>query len=423
MLLVVALSAQPAAGQNSLDRARALRDSGELTAAAAVVEAHLRTHPDDAEALFLLATIDYWSGRVKRAREGLGRVLEIDPDHEGAAATLHEIRSAYSPWIRLDPSGGRDTQALVRAGLSGEAGLFITPGLTLDGRASWIRFAWSDSSAHVATGDVGLRATVAGPLALELRAGLANWSGPAITRFTARGAATLRLGAHTSAEFSAERLPYLHTTASIATAVLPTRFQLRVGLDHASGWMGEAAGRSDRFGDGNAVHSVWAWLLAPIVSDEASGFRAGWHVGYQDAGQSRYTSVAGASSDGAGTLPGRYVPYHTPERTFTHGPAGALALWPNGSVALFANASWGLHAAEDAPFFFPADTLPDSPINRGEYRRSFHPLEARATLRLRAGPRTSLFLESTHRRTAFYDDTRFRSGVLVVFLPPPPGSR
>lgn len=379
-----------------------------------------RSDATGAEALYLVGTTWYWSGDLARARARFQDALALAPEHEGAARALGEIRATLSPWFRIDPTGASDTQTLTRVGTSAGAGLFLTPRVVLDVDAEYTRFAWSDSATAVSTGGAGLRVQVAGsPLTVEAGAGMAHWSLAAQTRLTAR--ATARLALARNASLSAEflRAPYTNTTASLTAPQLPDRFVLRLALDAPSGWTGEAAARVERFGDGNRTRAVWAWLLAPLARGSAADLRIGWQIGWQDAQESRFALASSSTlATGERRFTGRYVPYYTAERILSHGPAAALAVRPSSSVTFDANGSWGLHAAEDAPYWFAADSLPESAPVRGIYRRTFHPLEVRAALRIVASTRTTLFLEGTHARTAFYDDSRARAGILVRLLPP-----
>jgi hypothetical protein len=85
------------------------------------------------------------------------------------------------------------------------------------------------------------------------------------------------------------------------------------------------------------------------------------------------------------------------------------------TVAMSANGSWAFSAHEDAPYFFAADTLANSPPGAGTYRRAFHPLEVRASLSAALSPRMSGYVEAAHSRTAFYEATRAHVGMLIHF--------
>jgi hypothetical protein len=416
----LALALDPSNDAIRLDFGRTLVELQDSKAAIEVL-GPLASRADAAgiEALFLLATLDYRSGERSRARAQFEMVLGIVPDHAGALRSLAEIRQATAPWLRIEPQYERDTQTVTRAGATVEAGVFLTPLVILDLRSSVIRSGWSDSTTNIAGADVGVRARMAGArTTLEAAIGAAHWSLAGETRVVGRIGAAVDLAAHLTLAASAARAPYTNTTASLSAPLAPHRYQLRLTLDRPDSWTGEVAGRTEQFPDDNRVVAGWAWLLAPIITGSAGHLRLGWHAGYQDARESRFEPVpAGVLPDGTRRFTGRYVPYYSPARIVTHGPAGALTVRPSTAVTVSANGSWGLHAAEDAPFYFAADTLPDAQPVRGVHRRTFHPVEARAALNLAGSARTSLTFEAHHIRTAFYDATRVLAGIVIVFAP------
>lgn len=487
-LLLLGLMSAPLKAQSPVDRARTLRDGGDLAGAAEVLRQHLANRPDDlvaltllaetsywqrdfdgavalwrraldlapaddgirlafgqvlvelqradearailepltdrtdgfgAEAGYQLALLDWWSGELTRARDGFRNVLEREPAHPGATEALHAIRADAAPWLRMDPRGARDTQTLSRAGADIEAGGFLSPLVTATVAASLTRFAWSDSSASVASGEARLQTRfVAARTSLALGGGVAHWTSTGDTRFIGAAAITTDLARHLAVDVAASRSPYTWTTASLGTPLTPQRYTARLILDVPASWAGELGARTDGFADGNRVDAFWAWLIAPILHGGAGDLRLGWQAGFQDARASRSTPVPnGMDASGTPLYSGRFVPYYTPERIFAHGPAGAFTLRLSGRVTFSANGSWGAFAKEDAPFWYAPDTVPGTPPVMGVYRRSFQPLELHGSLRIATSRRADVYIEATHARTAFYDDTRGRAGVIVRFLP------
>ena len=119
---------------------------------------------------------------------------------------------------------------------------------------------------------------------------------------------------------------------------------------------------STRYWSGDLARAVWAWLLAPLARGSAADLRIGWQIGWQDAQESRFALASSSTlATGERRFTGRYVPYYTAERILSHGPAAALAVRPSSSVTFDANGSWGLHAAEDAPFA-PGDLYQESKL-------------------------------------------------------------
>jgi hypothetical protein len=200
------------------------------------------------------------------------------------------------------------------------------------------------------------------------------------------------------------------------TPLAPDRFDGRIALDRAR-ISGEAAVRRERFPDDNDVRTAYAWLLTPIVRGARGDLKVGYGISWQDSDESRAVGVLDGIDPATGLrrFAVRYAPYHTPLNSVAHSIAGSMSLALSRTVSMSANASWAFGAREDAPYFFAADTLADSPPGAGTYRRAFHPLEVRGSLSAALSPRVNGYVEAAHSRTAFYEATRAHIGMLVSF--------
>ncbi len=85
--LLLAAAPPPLSAQESLERARQLRDAGQLGAAADTVRDYLRSHPDDPVAHWMSGQLLHWTGEHRAAREAYEEALALGLD---------------DPWMELE---------------------------------------------------------------------------------------------------------------------------------------------------------------------------------------------------------------------------------------------------------------------------------------------------------------------------------
>lgn len=412
-----ALALEPDDRALRLDYGRVLVELRRHRTALAVLEP-LRQRDDGwaVEADYLVGLSDYWRGDLSAAADAFDDVLARAPEHVEATRLRSEIRAATASWLHLQPSGRHDTQTLDRAGFDGELGFFLSPMQWIALEGSLARLSWTDSTSTVVSGLIATRAQVGPALAIEAAVGAARWSAADSMSLVGRASIELRPASRFTLTAEAERAPYTSTTASIMAPLAPDRLEMRVAIDRVH-LTGEAAVRLERFPDDNQVRTAYAWLLTPLVRGARGDLKVGYAVAWQDADESRAMGVV----DGIDPVTGlrgfavRYAPYHTPVNLVAHSVAGAASIALSPVVSLSANGSWAFSAHDDAPFFFAADTLSGSPPGGGSYRRTFHPLEVRASLSAALSARVNGYVEAAHSRTVFYEATRAHIGMLIHF--------
>jgi tetratricopeptide (TPR) repeat protein len=99
---------------------------GDYTRAAALAEAHLRTHPKDAPVRLILARAELAQGKFQQAFDGLQKVLASDPKNIDAlyymSLTARELsRREYERLFSIAPDSDRVHQLLGEAALAAES--------------------------------------------------------------------------------------------------------------------------------------------------------------------------------------------------------------------------------------------------------------------------------------------------------------
>ena len=394
-----ALRRHPEHERLRLDYARMLAETGRLHEAGALLDRY-RDGRGSAEASALLGTIHYWRGDLTGAKQLFEAALRRDPALEEAGRQLREIRAVSAPWLRIEPRFWHDDQPLDTAGVSVEAGWFLTPLTSIAVRSRPVRH--STESPQTFWSNELEFASVAPLARLETRVGVGAfrgtgegyaWIGHATVGIRAPGGVTLR--------GRVDRSPYTSTLASIDESIMTTTAAVSLHVDRR-GWLGEAATRRDAYPDENVVRSAYAWLLAPLAAGAQGRLQAGYAIAAADADDDRFALVHPQQpyppTDPRFDFSGVYRPYFTPARQLTHSAIAAVTANGFGGPVFKAGGSFGFRAREDATAFQASGEQVIAVVERRDYT----PWTARASLEIPASHVVSFSIGGEAGRTAYY---------------------
>lgn len=385
-----------------LQFARMLAETGDTERARAVLEPALRGR-DRARALSLLGTIDYWAGDWSSAARSFEAALQIDPRDAEARRQLNEIRSMAAPRLSLAVDALHDDQPIDAFTPSLQAVVYADPLTPTSVQASTSYFRLSDTasrtlsaaqlgvstmlpSAHVRLGgSVGALTRSWG----TSRGSSNDWTAVAFAELHATPAVTFAV--------RGDRAAYVSTVASLSTPVMVERATVDASLSAHNGWMGQAEAQAQRYPDANVVGNAFVWLLAPVVNERDGQFQIGYSASGQDSRELRYVLATQSP------LAGRYAPYYTPRQVISHSAIAAARFGRDDGVALRLNGGYAVYASENAPGFV-SGTFPSprtSPLLT-EFRRTFSPWNARASLGGPAATRWRWLVSAEAMHTAFY---------------------
>jgi tetratricopeptide (TPR) repeat protein len=409
-----ALSLHPNDVRTRLDFARLLVETTQVQRARAQLMPLASARPVIAEVSTLLGTIAYWAGDLTTAAARFREALAVDPAHAEARRQLDEIASITRSWVAVLSSLWHDDQPLDRIGVGFEAGWYLTPLAPLHIRVEPLHYALLGSTTSVWTAVANLsHFEPHGRLETEIAGGILRRSaGESATSWIGRAAVAVRLPRRVRIGGRLERSPYLHTLASLETAVMITTAAAQLRLDDSAGWLGEAEFRGDHYADNNATRSAYAWLLAPIVRRQRWVVQAGYAAAVSDSDELRFVLADRMQpyppGDPRFDTTGVYDPYYTPRNQLSHSVITAVRLSRSGGATLHAGGSYAFHATEDAPSFFVS---PDGMVQRSEAERELTPWRGRLDLAVPISSRATLSLSGEVGRTSFY---RWTTAVLRI---------
>jgi len=433
-----------------------LRNTGDLAGAAALLRSHLGTHPDDGDALRLLAETLYWLKDLAGARAVSERGLTLHPEDT-------ELRLQYARMLIETGFGARAREVLAPVGSPSTGGradailgtfaywegdlagadrlissamasgdtdpairrihadiailtapwVGVTPAYASTSialHAQGLRFELGDTATRtVSLADVTLSHYAASARTeLEVAAGAFSRSFGSSSDFTGRVGIAFRLPAHVRLGARAYRSPYFATEASLSQAVMTNASIAYAHLDDPRGWLGETAYQLQHYQDSNTLTSAYVWLLAPLVHSPALSVRAGYSGSLQNSSESRFSLAHPRQpylpGDSRFDLSGSYQPYYTPIDLQSHSVIGAINVHFSRAVTFNANGSYAFHATETAPALLVITTTSPalSAVQRLSYTRSFNPWHAHASLELESSDGLGLVANGEIFRTGFY---------------------
>lgn len=405
------MAAAQQASAGSVTEAVRLRDAGNYSEAIALLKTHLRSYPDDGDAIRVLAQTQYWAKDFAGARETYERAVKLHPEdttlRRQYAQFLNETR-VQRGWVKVEPAFHHDDQPIDRSELYAEAGWFLNPALSLALNLSGKRFQLSDtasrsaSSASIALSHVeassGASFGISGGVLTRSFASGSEWIGSASA--SARLSPALRLRG------ILERQGYFYTEGSLSTAVMTNASKVFLSLQSERNFLGEASAQLLQFHDDNATTTAYLWLLAPVMKSASHSVHVGYSGAYQNTSELRFALEQPGQTANPGSagynFAGRYSPYYTPLDLQTHSIIGAFAGGLDGSVIFRLSGGYAVIGSESGPQFVPVALTgpPRTVVRLTTASRDTHPWNARATIEVNG--KSPLLIGVETARTAFY---------------------
>ena len=368
----------------------------------------------------LVGTLAYWSGDFVEARRQFSDVLRLDPSHADARRQLREIELTTATWLRVGAGGWDDDQPLQRFAASVEGGWFANPLTPITLRTQATQFATDGVGESVALvdGSIGTYLPKA-HIEFSLGAGLVQRTFGDATDWTGRAALGLRLHATTLLQVSAQRVPYVNTTASLSTPIMTESVD---GLLRwrRQGWTAEAVARKEVYPDDNDITTGYVWILAPLVRRSRSALQAGYSFTAQSAANNHFVprdeSLVFPPGQPPSTVPGEYDPYYTPRNLRVHAALASARLAPNERWTLTADATIPLSARDDAPVLSVVSSPPYVEIVRTYYDRHFTPWNLRGGIDLAVTEAVHLALSVERGERAYYEFTSLNLSGTYTFV-------
>jgi Flp pilus assembly protein TadD len=397
-----------------LEYARMLVETGNVKIAFRLLAPLEDIEGTASEAKALVGTILYWRGDWNGAKKHFKEALRLNPEHTEAKRQLDEIRIATSPRVSLFSDYQNDDQPLKRRSISAELMWHATPLWLLTLRAQPQQVIVNDSTRSIAV--LNLASKHNWPhlhLESEVSAGLLHRSFSRQADWTWRMALSLRLPRGIRLIGRGQRAPYLHTKTSLTIPIMTNSVAAIFHRSDPKGWIGEAGYELIYYPDENRSLKSHAWLLMPLYSVTPIHMRLGYGYNFQNSQENRFVLASDEQRLPARRISqkftGQYSPYYTAKNQHTHNILGSIVLEFTKSVGLQLNGSFGFYAAEDAPFFYLTTGTPQlQNVERGYYKRRFHPWKVQGTLNASLSTDLTLSVEAEYLRAAYYESKNIR---------------
>jgi hypothetical protein len=198
-------------------------------------------------------------------------------------------------------------------------------------------------------------------------------------------------------------------------------FSLSTDWNHPAGWTGRALVQRELYPDANAISTVYAWVLAPLVHDRVADIQLGLSASAQDADENRFTLARPVQpyppGDARFSTAGRYDPYYTPSGLSSQSVIAAVALHASSDITLRGGASYAIRASDSSPSFVVSPATAGEPptVQRSFQSRAFSPWNARASIEATLTPRASFMAGADYARTVFYSAATAEAALIYRF--------
>ena len=396
------------------DQARILFESGRVQKARAAYAGILARDSLHAEALLNTAFINRWDGKTGAARRGTESFLQHYPKNQQAQDLRTVMQQESTPWLRLGFGYLSDDQPLQIPQATLEAGWYkswaLAPQLLLRWNNMQGQQTNSSALAQLAnTFYIGATGTT-----LVAGAGLIMQNGN--QEATAKIQLSQKLARHLHFDAGWEKRPYQHTDISTRSILMQQFTQLSLRYNKNDTWLAQASMEQQRFDDGHAVNTIYAWGMLPVVQAKGWRLSTGYSFAWADADTNTYrpTKTLPQIIASGGTIAGVYDPYFTPTNQITH------SLLLSARVDLSKAVQWQLRASAafagkaDNPYFYLVRNNGNQfSLVRAFYQEDYYPVDIYTVLQWKAGAQSTLQLYYQYSRLLFYN--RHQTGITFKF--------
>ncbi len=366
--------------------------------------------PKNAEANLLLAYIDNQEGKTQQANKRTNDLLKWYRDYADAAGLLQQIN--YKTALTATVGGGytKDDQPLTDykydVGLSKYYSWLLFPEL----KANLNSFSLSDSSYHPLSVEVGNTVSLynAG-VSFSFGGGFFNSGISGLgSSFIGHADISKKLSNQFSLSAGIEKKPYQYTLAAISQGTTFTTSSAALSFHKNDKWLGKAGYQIQQFQDDNKIATAYAWLLAPIVSQNVFSVKAGYSFNYANSDKNSYTHLKTAeelvsTNTYNQAIEGVYNPYFSPARQTVHSGLAVVNI-SGKKVSFSAKAAVGFSAKLDVPYLYlnTDSTTGKLTFTKEFQQQSYTPIEISSDLKFALSPKLSLIASYTYSKVYFY---------------------
>lgn len=369
-----------------------------------------------AEANVMVAYMDLWSGKMKTARQRAQFILHHYPGNTDAATILQQVNEWTAPYIKAGVGFQSDDQPKKGSITGVEAGVYLSRFFSPAMEMQWSKFDVKNRK-YSSVLFRGRNKFSFGGFGLTLGAGVFHHAAANENSLTWLVQLQQKIGGALTAEAEFEKRPYQYSVASVMQPLLEHFSSLGISLNIKNKWLGRAAWQSQSFDDDNKINTVYAWLVAPVVSAKSFNLKLGYSFSSANADENRFVSAAPVEELSATTpvnsfVAGVYDPYFTPANQQVHALLGSISLPLSKHFVFNTRVGYGFSASADNPQIQLAQNMGNGYYLRKTYApTSYTPVEWVSSLQVLASKQLSFDLEYNYQQLLFYTN---QSGMLYL---------
>jgi Tfp pilus assembly protein PilF len=367
----------------------------------------------------LRARQKFWTGDLKAAAAYIKQAMEMDGSKPEVKELSDEIAIARAPLVSLNSSYYSDDQPLNLLTSSIRYEQYLHRLLTLYASVDEYHFSRAPMS-DALWGRVGDKLFFpAAGIKVNAAVGMVQYPYKNSTSATGELDINTRISHQFDLSLNGSYVPYFDTKTSTDTNIAIVKTSAMLNW-HLRKWSGQAAVINSNF-SGNNVHSLYAWVLAPIASFPFGQLNIGYSSSYSNSDKNSYTATVSLAQILAAyttgySIPGVYTPYFTPNNLYVN--SGLLALTLNFSrhVSLNLNGDIGYGTIENPYLFLNKDNSGQTYIAKGYTMEYFTPSDVSANLNFKIAKTWLVSARYMYRNTYFFTSNYAGVGITKSFV-------
>jgi len=357
---------------------------------------------------------------LNKAKSILMKVIAHDSTQTEAGTILKQIKTYTAPWVMLNMNLESDDQPRTGNSYGFEAGMYRSSLWSPVIQAQLNRFIISDSNYNSLWLQAGNKINVGNKTTISFGAGVfQHLLNTGCSYFTGRLGITQKMGASFSAEAGFEKKPYQYSIASVTKPVLEQDVTLAVNFNKNDNWLGKIGYQQQHFNDSNNIHTVYAWLLFPVIKSKTFNLKAGYAFSYANADKNNYVSskplsAIPPSAVANSTLSGVYDPYFTQQNQLINAVLASIGISFSKSIQFSTRASVGIYAKANNPSLtYEKDRSNQAYISKTYSTITYTPVEWVNSMQVKLSPAFSIQAFYNYSKLLFY--TRNQGGIQLKY--------
>lgn len=396
-----------------LDYALKLTDIGNLNTAKFLLQTYVCYDQHNPNAYMYLAKIEYWQNNYNKALEYIQKASALSHNNPEIFELNSKILLSASPWIAARGGFFEDNQPLqvkhIQIQTGGYLHSLVTPTLHIESnyfdstqQSLNTKFLQLQNSSHISLTRTKLHVGI-GAFFYPNNSGHIIWKAD-IEQFVFK---TVKF------QSKIEHKPYVLLFKNLDSTVLYNDVWIGITREKKNSLNAQIAYVSNRFSDGNNIHTMYGWFVTPLYVHTKFSLLSGYGYSTTNSNNDVFTHKIPENEllkevFLGNDIQGHFPQYVTPMQQKIHSLIAVVTYNPNKKIQLSISASYGFDAKINTPYVYAyIDENFELVVKREYYTELFKPFEMKANINYMILPNLSCNIEFKRSYPNYYYQTNF----------------